>query len=216
MRLIDVRSDLPLNPNPKRRYKRRKLNRISKIVLHCTGSGEPRLMPLAKYDVTPRPDHHISPLACPGFTYHYYIDRDGTTYFTSDLENITWHVGNHNRSSVGVCMCYKSNDNPNPPPAAQIQAAQDILTHLCLKLKIDPDNIVGHRELPGTGYRIVNGTKKLRKTCPGLLTSMTQTRYNVSINIQKTLKILGFYFGKIDGKFGPISEKALAKYKGAN
>ncbi len=213
MQLTDVRSNLPLNPDPERRYRRRHRDSITKIILHCTGTGEPNLMPLARYDVTPRPDHHISPLGCPGFTYHYYINKTGTVYHTSDLENITWHVGNHNNNSIGVCMKYKSKDNPNPPPEEQLEPMYSLLTHLCLDLGIDPDNIKGHRELWGTGYIVVNGAKKLRKICPGMLVSMSKVRYIVSMTVQKVLAGLGLYEAKIDGSFGPLSEKALAAYK---
>jgi N-acetyl-anhydromuramyl-L-alanine amidase AmpD len=213
MELRDVRNELPLNPNPRRRYRRRRLKKINKLVLHCTGTGEPNLLPLARYDVTPRPDHHISKKGCPGFTYHYYISKDGTTFFTSDLENITWHAGKHNKNSVGICMKYKSKDNPSPPPDAQLQAAYKILTHLCLELGIDPDRIRGHRELWGTGYKIKNGVKKLRKTCPGMLVNMDKTRYIVSMAVQKVLAQLGYYRGKIDGDFGSLSEAALAQYR---
>ena len=216
MQLIDVRDNLPLNPNPKRRYKRRKLSKIKKIVLHSTGTGEPNLMPLAKYDVTPRPDHHISPKGCPGFTYHYYINQTGEVFFTSDPKNITWHAGEHNGSGIGVCMQYKYVNNPNPPSNKQLQATCKLLTYLCLKLKIDPDNIKGHRELRGTGYKIVNGVKKLRKPCPGMLVSMSKIRYTVSMSVQKVLAQFGLYKGKIDGAFGPMSEAALAKYTGVN
>ena len=80
-------------------------------------------------------------------------------------------------------------------------------------LHIDPDNIKGHRELPGTGYRIVNGVKKLRKTCPGMLVNLDKVRYIVSMAVQRVLKTQGLYQDKIDGIFGPISEKALKNYK---
>jgi N-acetyl-anhydromuramyl-L-alanine amidase AmpD len=212
MQIKDVRSSLPLNPNPKRRYETRDIKDITKIALHCTGPGAPELMPLARYDITPRPDHHISPLACPGFTYHYYIDED-IVYYTSSLENITWHAGTHNKNSIGVCMRYKSKDNPNPPSKKQLQAVYDLLVHLCLKLGITPDRIRGHRELWGTGWKMVNGTKKLRKTCPGLLVDLHQMRYTVSRGIQKFLVKTKLYKGPVDGDFGPKSIKAFRKYQ---
>jgi N-acetyl-anhydromuramyl-L-alanine amidase AmpD len=221
MRLIDVRSSLPLNPNPRRRYKRRKLKKITKIVIHSTGTGEPNLVPLARYDVTPRPDHHISPKGCPGFTYHYYVGRDEgqgdpNIFFTSDLENITWHAGKHNKNSIGVCMKYKYQGNPNPPSDGQLQALYRLLVHLCLELKIDPDNIRGHRELRGTGYKIVNGVKKLRKPCPGMLVNMDALRNIIARGVQTVLKTTGYYNRRVDGIFGPLSEKALKQYHEKN
>ena len=82
-----------------------------------------------------------------------------------------------------------------------------------MNLGVDPDMILGHRELPGTGYKIIRGIKRLRKTCPGLLVNMSQVRYAVSIEVQKFLRDMGLYSGRIDGLFGRNSEKALKKYK---
>ena len=212
MQIKDVRNSLPLNPNPKRRYNTRKLNSITQIVLHCTGTGMPKLMPLARYDITPRPDHHISPQGCPGFTYHYYIDKD-TVYYTSDAKNVTWHVGTHNENSVGVCMRYQSENNPNPPSKEQLQVTYDLLIRLSLELGVSPNHIKGHRELLGTGYQIINGVKKLRKTYPGLLVIMEEVRYIISKGVQKFLGKIKLYKGLIDGDFGPKSMKAFQEYQ---
>jgi len=212
MNIVDVRGTLPLNPDPNRRYALRTLNNIVRIVLHCDDM-DADLMTIANFDVTPRPDHPISPLGDPGFTYHYFIEKDGTKYFTQDLEEVTWHVGGYNLGSVGICIRYHATGNHNPPPDIQLESVYELITSLCLSLGLEPDDVVGHRELLGTGYRIVNGKKVLRKTCPGLLVSMSKTRYTVSMQIQKALKDAGFYKGAMDGIFGPLSKKAFKQYK---
>jgi N-acetyl-anhydromuramyl-L-alanine amidase AmpD len=200
------------NPDPKRRYKTRKLTKIKKIVLHCD-DWDADLWDIARYDVTPREDHHISPLGCPGFTYHFFVEKDGKVFYCEDINQITWHAGNHNGDSIGICMRYKATGNPNPPPQEQLDSVYKLMVDLCLLLGTDPDNIKGHRELPGTGYTVVDGVKKLRKTCPGMLINMDKTRYIISMTIQNILAQLGLYKGAVDGIFGPKSEAALAAYR---
>lgn len=211
MSLIDLRSKMLKNPDPKRVYKKRKISKISAIVLHCD-DWDADVWTIAKYDVTPHPDHHISPAGCAGFTYHFFVEKDGSVLYCQDLTDVTWHAGNHNGYTVGICMRYKATGNKNPPLSIQLERTTSLMADLCLRLGIDPDLIRGHRELPGTGYKIVNGKKKLRKTCPGLLVNLDKIRYDVSIKVQKVLKKYGFYTGEIDGIFGKKSERALKRY----
>ena len=76
-----------------------------------------------------------------------------------------------------------------------------------------PDSVVGHRELKGTGWVLFKGSKKLRKTCPGIHVDLDLLRTNVSKYMQIVLGINDFYHGSIDGIFGPNSNKALTLYK---
>ena len=210
--VIDLRGKLPVNPNPKRKYKRRKLSKIKKLVLHCD-DWDTDIFTIAEYDVTPNPKHHISKKGCPECTYHYFIEKNGDVMQCVDLNKISWHAGNHNGKSAGVCMRYRATGNKYPPPIHQLEAAESLLAYLCLKLGVDPDNVYGHRELYGTGWLYgPKGIRKLRKTCPGLLVNMDLVRYNVAIKVQKVLKDNHFYNSKIDGIFGPKSEAALKQY----
>jgi N-acetyl-anhydromuramyl-L-alanine amidase AmpD len=208
----DIRDMMLKNPNPKRRYRTRKLKKIKKIVLHCD-AWDKDLWETARYDVTPSEDHHISKKGCPGFTYHFFVEKKGEVFYCEGMNKITWHAGNHNGNSIGICIRYRATGNPNPPPEEQLDSTYRLLTHLCLQLGIDPDNIKGHRELKGTGYKIVKGVKKLRKTCPGMLVNMDKVRYIISMGVQKVLAKFDLYKGEIDGDFGPLSEAALIKYR---
>ncbi|RLF67744.1 MAG: hypothetical protein DRN26_01575 [Thermoplasmata archaeon] len=211
MKIVDVRRKMYKNPDPNRRYKIRKLNKIKKLVLHCDDLDWD-LWDIARYDVTPNPNHHISPKGLPGFSYHHFIEKDGTIFYCETVTKITWHVAAHNTSSIGICIRYRATNNKNPPPVKQIDAVIELMTRLCLILGISPDNIYGHRELPGTGYVIINGRKRYRKSCPGWLVNLDKLRYTISIEAQKTLKQQGYYKGPIDGIFGRKSRKALKKY----
>jgi N-acetyl-anhydromuramyl-L-alanine amidase AmpD len=217
MKLIDMRGKLPRNPDPNRKYRLRNMSKVSKLVIHCT-NGNGSLVPLARYFVTPDKKNHISKKGLPEFAYHFWINHDGNIYYCTDVRKVSWHAGNWNPQSIGVALRYKADGNPSPPNYAQLYAAQQLIYRICigeykmLPQGLDPDNVMGHRELPGTGYKIENGVKKLRKTCPGMLVSMTQFRYELAIQMQQKLADLKLYKGAIDGLFGPKSEKALMKH----
>ena len=43
-----------------------------------------------------------------------------------------------------------------------------LLHLLCIEECVPPTKIFGHRELKGTGWTLQKGSKRLRKTCPGM------------------------------------------------
>jgi hypothetical protein len=71
---------------------------------------------------------------------------------------------------------------------------------------------VGHRELKGTGWTMFKGSKRLRKTCPGIKVDLDKVRRSVARFMQIVLGADGFYTGKVDGLFGPRSKKAFESY----
>lgn len=211
--ILDVRNELPRNPNPNRRYKQRHINEINGLVIHSTnGNGD--LFPLARYFTTPSNSNHISKLGAPQFCYHYWIDYNSAVYYCTSHNKISWHAGNHNPSTVGIALRYRYTNNKQPPPSQQLYGAYAICVKLCLTLpNIDPTKISGHRELLGTGYKIENGKKIYRKPCPGWQIDMNQFRYNVMILLQESLNEIGLYKGEIDGIWGRKSRRALRKFK---
>lgn len=208
MEIKDVRDKVIWHPDLTYRYQTRSYSAIKKIILHCDDS-QSTWEAINRYDIGP---NHISSRGCPSFTYNYFISRDGTVSYCMDASWITWHAGNHNGNSLGVCLSYKATGATNPPSTLQMTVLTPLLTKLCLDLGIDPDNILGHRELEGTGYNIINGVKKLRKECPGMLISMSKIRYTVAKEVQKVLAQAGLYDGSIDGMFGAKSEAALTAF----
>jgi len=210
MKIHDVRKKLPKHPSKK--YKRRPLKKIKRIVVHCDDLGA-TVWDVARYDIKP---NHLSKTGAPGITYHYFIHKDGNVFYCQDEKVVTWHVANFNSTSVGVCLSYKATGNDNPPTPEQDESLIYLLAKLCLSLGIQPTHVVGHRELPGTGYVIRNGKKVLRKTCPGLAIDLAVVRFLVAIKIQTILKVFGLYDAEVDGIWGPKSFKAFSdfiKYK---
>ena len=200
-KIKEVSTYFSTHSKSKGRYMTRKgtLGVINRLVIHCSDSSG-NLESVMSYDAGP---NHISKEGLPNLTYHYWIDRDYVAQ-TLPLNVISWHVGQWNNDSIGACLRYRATGAMEPPSKEQMLLAVELASTVCLQLKMTPDQVVGHRELPGTGYDVRTGS--LRKECPGILLDMTEFRYNVAKCMQTTLGLV------VDGMFGPKSKKALLAY----
>jgi len=192
----------------------RPLTDIKRIVVHTTDANW-SITDLAQYDIGP---NHISATGCPAITYADVVMDNGTIFHTLSYREVSWHVGVWNPGSVGIAMMFKCTDpvtkkDTYGPSEKQYISCYDHCAKLCLYLNLTPDKIVGHRELSGTGWFMFKGHKKLRKTCPGLKTDMDHLRTKASEVMQAYLRLKGYYKGKIDGDFGPLSKDALQRYR---
>jgi hypothetical protein len=178
----DVRDRLPTNPQ--RSSQVRSPSDIDRLVLHCTDAAPSwGVMDCARYDVGP---NHISAQGCPTITYAYFVNADGGVQKCLSHEVVSWHVGDWNYRSLGVVLAYRASGSSAPPPAIQLIAAAELFARLCQTLNLKPEaNIVGHRELPGTGYNLdPQGHKILRKECPGLLVDLDDFRRETARRLQ--------------------------------
>ncbi len=219
MLLKDLVGKLPVHP--KKKPESRKLSSIEKIVVHCS-DWDITPEALAQYDIGP---NHISSTGCPSITYSYLVQKDGTVCRTAPEEWVLWHAAGHNSKSLAVCLVYKTDSvyesgkvnivpSDKAPSLQQMMALDELLTNLCLKLRVSPMNVVGHRELVGTGFIFDNkGHKRLKKTCPGRAVDLDFMRRNVTKGVQKMLKLGGLYNGTVDGVWGPKSQAALEQMK---
>lgn len=219
----DIIYKLPVHPTKKPK----KQNKIKKIVVHTT-DGVVTPQGLAKYDIGP---NHISKTGCPSVTYHYLINQSGKAGKCCPHEVVTWHAGPHNNQSLAVAFNYKTdagwekaavqgvatekppNSDNKPSQAATITLLR-LLEHLCLTEGVHPTEVYGHRELKGTGWFMFKGSRKLRKTCPGMSVDMKWIRDSTIKNVQRSLKQKGLYGGAIDGDWGPKSKAAFKVYLG--
>jgi len=207
---IDLRDKLPRHPT--KSYKTRSLSKIKRIVVHTTDwSTTPKT--IAEYDVKP---NHISKTGCAAITYHEMIGTVGELYQTLPYEEVSWHVGMWNPGSLGIALSYrcsnKKGEDVYAPKRALLHTLEVRCGQICLNLGLTPDKVVGHRELKGTGWTMFKGSKRLRKTCPGIRVDLDKVRRNVARYMQIILGANGFYIGKVDGLFGPQSDKAFKLY----
>jgi N-acetyl-anhydromuramyl-L-alanine amidase AmpD len=205
-RLIDLRAKLPKHPT--RRWKKR--DTASYIVVHCTASDTQDPFITARYHISKK--CHISPgKGCPGLCYSDYVTKDGTVFHCNDYQDITWHAGLYNKRSIGVVMAFRGQIGQTPTDA-QYLALKQHLVILCLYLKIPPKNVIGHREVPGMFRILGNGSKRYRKTCPGMGVHLDELRKDITLRLQRRLAAEGLYSGRIDGLWGRKSRAALRAF----
>jgi len=222
MKTTDLSRTLPRHPSGKK-YRTRRLSQINKIVVHCTDCDW-SIQKLAKYDITPfyvingkKIYNHIDPTGLSAITYHDIIMKDGRPCHTLSYNEVSAHAGGWNTGSIAVALMYRVSDEKGndvyAPTKKALKTLQCHLGKLCLRFGLTPDRVFGHRELKGTGWFLSkNGSKRLRKTCPGLQVDLDQLRRNVAIYMQLILKIKKYYTATIDGIFGKKSRAALAAY----
>lgn len=206
MKKIDIRDQLPRHAT--RKWKRR--DKVTHIVVHTTASNNQDVFKTARYHIDP--SNHISKGGCPGIVYHDIITKAGEIYHCNDYQDWTWHAGGYNRFSIGVGMAFKGQVDSISPTPAQYDALLKHLVILCLYLKILPKNVIGHREVPGMYTIIGKGSKRYKKTCPGMSVDLDVLRREVTMRLQRRLAAENLYFDKIDGIFGPLSRAALNKF----
>lgn len=207
-------NDLPRHPT--RKYRKRTFKKINKIVVHTT-DRDWSILELAEYDINP---NHISPEGCPAITYHDVIMKQGNVLHTLNYNEVSYHAGGYNTGSIAVALMYRctssitGKDTFGPSDAAY-KALRSHCGKLCLRFGLTPDRVFGHRELKGTGWFLNSrGSKRLRKTCPGLQINLNKLREDAARYMQIFLKLEDLYKGPIDGDFGKNSKRALKDYKG--
>lgn len=115
-----------------------------------------------------------------GIGYHFVIGNGSGMQDGAVESTFRWkqqlhgaHAGNalHNARGIGICLI--GNFENAPPTSAQLASLRNLLTQLCSRFQIAPDDIVGH--------------SAVRKTaCPGRLFPLQQLRRFVSRSFPAT------------------------------
>lgn len=145
MNIIDVRKTLPTHSTKK--YQSRPINAIYYIAIHHSLTDD---IPGGE-DVEAFARYHVDHLDWPGIGYHYVVDTDGTIYKCHSADRKTYHVGKHNRFSLGVCLVgdfrnYEPNDE-------QYRATIELVKQLMNTYSIISDNVKGHSEFEGYEWK---------------------------------------------------------------
>jgi len=125
-------------------YKERPLSAIDSIVIHHTAS--PR-------DTTPEQiaRYHIEHNGWPGIGYHFVIGAGGEVWQTQHLETMSYHVGNHNRHTIGVA--FTGDFTKYDPTSPQIAAGKKLIAYLDKNLAIHPHQYFNpETECPGSSW----------------------------------------------------------------
>jgi LysM repeat protein len=95
-------------------------------------------------------NYHVGTLGWPEVAYHFVILKDGTIEWNHDLGVLSYHVGNSNKFSVGICLV---GDFRSEQPTAE---QKDSLALLVAALKKDMPSYQrtrGHNEFPGYSWK---------------------------------------------------------------
>jgi N-acetylmuramoyl-L-alanine amidase len=151
----DLRKSLPKHPSKK--YESRSLQQIKHIVVHhsLTKSGSAKAYA----------EYHINTNGWPGIGYHFHIGKDGIVDWTNELEVKSYHVGNSNRSSVGIVLT--GDFRVEKPTKEQMTSLIALIRFLQKLLNVPTSNVKGHSEMPGYSW----------KPCPCI--DMNELRKNV-------------------------------------
>lgn len=120
---------------------------ITSIAIHHSLTRTGSALAFARY--------HIS-LGWPGIGYGYVIDSEGIIYKTARLSEITYHVGDSNRSAVGVCII--GNFDEDLPTQKALLSAAWLVRYLRQEMPNHPQP-KRHHDYPGYAW----------KSCPGKL-----------------------------------------------
>jgi len=135
--VIDIVDSLPRSRPPRQRS----LDDIKYIVVHHAAA-------VTTPERTAR--YHVETKGWPTIGYHYFITEDGTIYYTARLGEITYHCGEHNPTSVGICLSGAFHGFNLPPTTAQQEALVELIDGLLGKLGLERDAIKAHHELTPT------------------------------------------------------------------
>lgn len=149
----NIVDDLPKSATQS--YSTRNLSQINKIVVHHSATTSGTAESYARY--------HVDTRGWPGIGYHFVIDQDGTINQTNWLETVSYHTGNNNTSSIGICLT--GNFDIQQPFPAQMASLNALISHLKNQLGQNLQ-VYGHRDYS-------------TKTCPG--NNIALSSYNPNI-----------------------------------
>jgi N-acetylmuramoyl-L-alanine amidase len=144
----DIRNSIRVSKTVLTAY--RALEDITSIALHQSLTEEGDAHAFANY--------HIGTLGWSRMGYAFVILKDGTIQWSADLAVKTPHVGNSNKSSLGIC--FVGDFRFKPPTAAQLKSGYGLIEVLLRTLPNvnEAQDVWGHQEYPDYAW----------KQCPAL------------------------------------------------
>jgi len=155
-KILDYREKLPWSIINTKRWGKRPLHYIKKVVIHQALSNA-KVEGINHYHIRP---NHISIEGCPHICYHFFVGFDGSIYKCNDDKDITWHCKGSNMHSLGIC-CQGSFNGPSyvgdsRPTIKQLNSLKWLCNCLAKTYKLNSDTFFGHNEL-----------QKGKENCPG-------------------------------------------------
>lgn len=147
----DVVYRLPAHAS--KHYEERRLDTVQNIIINHSAVPD-------TVTVTQIAQFHVKNMQWPGIGYHFYIDGQGLIYKTNELTTISYHVGNYDSVSVGICVA--GNFARTIPTTAQIQSTAHLVAWLLEELTLPLSAVRGKKEFIDTqspGVQWLQGKK---------------------------------------------------------
>lgn len=146
MKIQDVRKTLTRHSS--KSYRKRPLSSVTDVAIHHSGTTSGSAEAYANF--------HVNNLGWPGIGYHYVIEQDGTIKHCNDLDVFSYHVGQANGYTVGVCL---TGDFTHQKPTKDQEESLGWLMKVHLPSQLTHWKTTrGHKDFPGTST-----------VCPGSL-----------------------------------------------
>lgn len=141
MEIVNLVGQLPTHPTLK--YKTRTADqKIERVVIHHSATVQAEVSKEATVrHIKSIARGHVAENDWPGIGYHYVIGPGGLVYRVNDLSTISYHVGNHNPTSIGICLL--GDFTQGDPTDNQIASARELVFRLGWP-------VVPHKALMGT------------------------------------------------------------------
>ncbi|HHN48737.1 MAG TPA: N-acetylmuramoyl-L-alanine amidase [Bacteroidales bacterium] len=128
-----------LTRHPSKLFPTRVLSAITNIAVHHSATKTGSAEIYARF--------HVNDLNWPGIGYHFVIEKDGTIKWTNNLQTVSYHVGNSNRTAVGICLT--GDFREQEPTGEQWSSLFGLLKTLMVELNLSHDSVWGHSQFPG-------------------------------------------------------------------
>lgn len=132
----DVRKSLTTHSS--KEYRRRPIAAITDIAIHHSLTKEGSAEAYARY--------HVNNLGWPGIGYHYVIEKDGTVKWCNELGVMSYHVGDSNGFTVGICL---TGDFRTEEPTEEQKRSLRLLHNELVNELPAYKRTRGHNEFPG-------------------------------------------------------------------
>lgn len=208
--IIDVSLDLPVN---KTRPYRKRTKKIIGITNHATAGTEQNPFTVARRVL----ERHKN---WGGIPYHIFIQskEEKKVYRCNPDSAHTYHARMANAHTVSVVIAYLAL-NGQKPSEDVMDRLYRINARAALEHKFSPNKdgsyggIRGHREYSWMVRNLGRGEIGFVKACPGLGINMDMVRLQSIKTMQREMLRQGVYNGRIDGIFGPKSDRGLSLYR---
>lgn len=137
--------------------------------------------------------YHVDTLGWPGIGYHFVIEQDGTIKQNHSIGVMSYHVGNHNKYCVGICLT--GDFRTQEPTTAQKNSLRQLVSYLQRNYP-QLKTVKGHSDLRGYEWKECPCFDYAAVLREGNSNSNNKSKsQGVNIKVNKFNKVVTYEFG---------------------